>query len=65
MQENLAVPSVGRNSHVANERSVMARAKSVVSKCIRPIFVSGDKVVIRWVFHFDRYGGTGLSALGR
>jgi hypothetical protein len=58
MQENLSVPRVGRNSHVANERKVMARARSVVSKCIRPIFVSGDLVVIRWIFHFEWRDGT-------
>jgi hypothetical protein len=58
MQENHSVPRIGRNSHVANERKVMARARSVVSKCIRPIFVSGDLVVIRWVFHFEWNDGT-------
>jgi SnoaL-like domain len=58
MQENNAPPRVGRNSLVANERKVMARAKSVASKCIRPVFVDGDHVVIRWVFDFEWPDGT-------
>jgi len=58
MQENQSPPRVGRDAHVNNERKVMARARSVWSKCVRPVFVSGDKVVIRWIFHFDWLDGT-------
>ncbi|MGL4232547.1 MAG: nuclear transport factor 2 family protein [Casimicrobium sp.] len=52
MQENDAAPRVGRDLLVANERRVLSRAKTVSSKCIRPYFVSGDRVVIRWLFEF-------------
>ncbi len=52
MQENQAPPRVGREAHIANERKVMARAKSMESTCVRPVFVNGDHVVIRWVFRF-------------
>lgn len=58
MQENQAPPRVGRELHVANERKVLARAKSVVSTCVRPVFVNGDNVVIRWIFHFEWLDGT-------
>lgn len=58
MQENQSVPRAGRDAHVANERRVLARTKSLVSTCIRPVFVSGDRVVIRWVFRFDWQDGT-------
>ena len=58
MQENQSPPRVGRDAHVANEHQVMARAQSVSSTCIRPVFVSGDKVVIRWIFHFEWLDGT-------
>ena len=58
MQENQSTPRVGRDLHVANERKVFARAKSVTSKCIRPVFVSGDAVVIRWVFRFEWIDGS-------
>jgi hypothetical protein len=58
MRENQAPPRIGRDAHVANERKVMARAKSVQSKCIRPVFVSGDWVVLRWNFRFEWPDGT-------
>lgn len=58
MRENLSVPRVGRSLHVAHERRVLARARTVVSECIRPVFVSGDTVVIRWRFQFEWLDGT-------
>lgn len=58
MQENQAAPRTGREAHVASERKVMARAKSVRSKCVRPVFISGDRVVIRWIFDFEWLDGT-------
>jgi len=60
MQENQAPPRVGRDAHVANERRVMARAKSIVSRCVRPVLVSGDTVVIRWIFHFEWLDDTAM-----
>ncbi|EQA46408.1 hypothetical protein LEP1GSC050_0152 [Leptospira broomii serovar Hurstbridge str. 5399] len=53
MRENQSKPRVGRDLHVANERIVLARAESITSKCVRPVFVNGDKVVIRWIFDFE------------
>ena len=61
MQENQSAPRVGRDSLVANERRVLAKAKTVVSRCIRPIFVNGDNVVIRWTFRFEWLDGTTTS----
>jgi ketosteroid isomerase-like protein len=58
MQENQSPPRVGRDAHVAAERKVLARARSVSSKCVRPVFVNGDKVVIRWFFRFEWLDGT-------
>jgi hypothetical protein len=58
MQENQSSLRVGRAAHVANERAVLARAKTVMSKCVRPIFVNGDRVVIRWIFRFEWLDGT-------
>jgi hypothetical protein len=58
MQENQSAPRVGREAHVANERKVLARAKSVSSRCVRPIFVNGDKVVVRWIFRFEWLDGS-------
>jgi ketosteroid isomerase-like protein len=58
MQENQATPRIGRDAHVANERRVLARARSLTSTCVRPVFVHGDRVVIRWIFHFEWQDGT-------
>jgi hypothetical protein len=58
MQENQSAPRVGREAHVANERKLLARAKSVSSQCVRPIFVNGDKVVVRWIFRFEWLDGS-------
>jgi hypothetical protein len=52
MQENMAAPRVGRDALVAHEAAALARAKSVRSTCVRPVFVNGDHVVIRWIFEF-------------
>jgi hypothetical protein len=58
MQENQSPPRVGREAHVASERRVLARAKSVHSKCVRPVLLAGDRVVIRWIFHFEWLDGS-------
>jgi len=58
MQENQKEPRVGRDLHVANERRILARAKNLTSTCVRPVFVNGDRVVIRWIFRFEWLDGT-------
>jgi hypothetical protein len=57
MQENEQPPRAGRDALVANESRVLSRAKSVNSECLRPVFVNGDHVVIRWVFQFEFQDG--------
>lgn len=58
MQENLAAPRVGREVLVENERKVLSRAESVQSTCVRPVFVSGGNVIIRWIFQFTWKNGS-------
>ena len=58
MQENMAPPRVGREALVAHEAAALARATSVQSSCVRPVFVNGDHVVIRWIFEFAWKDGT-------
>ena len=58
MQENQSAPRIGREAHAANERRVLAKAKSLTSTCVRPVFVNGDHVVIRWIFRFEWHDGT-------
>jgi len=36
---------------------VMARTRHVESHCVRPVFVNGDHVVIRWIFLFTGTDG--------
>ena len=57
MQENESAPRRGRDFLASHERQVLARMRSVTSKCIRPVFVNGDRVVIRWVFEFEKLDG--------
>ncbi|HYW55883.1 MAG TPA: nuclear transport factor 2 family protein [Polaromonas sp.] len=52
MQENQSPPRRGRDTLVAHESKVMARAKSLTSECVRPVFINGDHVAIRWIFNF-------------
>jgi hypothetical protein len=58
MQENQSPPRIGREAHAANERRVLAKAKSLTSTCVRPVFVNRDHVVIRWIFRFEWHDGT-------
>jgi ribosomal protein S12 methylthiotransferase accessory factor YcaO len=58
MQENQSVPRTGRDAHAANERRVLSRVKTLTSTCVRPVFVSGDRVVLRWIFRFEWLDGT-------
>lgn len=58
MRENMAPPRVGRETLLEHERAVLARVRSVRSACVRPALVSGDIVVIRWVFEFEGLDGT-------
>ena len=57
MQENLDQPRKGRDGLVARERAVMSAFKSIATRCERPVFVDGDRVVIRWMFEFEKYDG--------
>jgi len=57
MQENHRPPRVGKAALIANERKVIEGTRSVKAKCLRPVFVNGDEVIVRWLFEFeDRLG---------
>lgn len=58
MQENLQAPRVGRDALVAHERAVLARVRQVSSRCVRPVLVNGDHVVVRWIFEFEFLDGS-------
>jgi hypothetical protein len=50
--ENTGEARRGRETLIANERNVMAAFPTIRSHCVRPIFVDGDRAVIRWQFEF-------------
>lgn len=58
MRENMKEPRVGRATLMERERKTMEKAKSVRSQCVRPVFVAGDRVVVRWIFDFEWLDGT-------
>ena len=58
MQENNEPPRVGRELLMAHEARALERAASVHSECVRPVFVHGDHVVIRWIFEFTLKDGS-------
>jgi hypothetical protein len=58
MQENQKPPRRGCETLMEGERKVMERAKSVDSRCVRPVLVNGDHVVVRWQFRFEWKDGT-------
>jgi hypothetical protein len=58
MRENFSPPRVGRDNLIARERKTLARARSVQSRCVRPVFVNGSMVVIRWIFDFEWLDGS-------
>ncbi len=51
MQENNAPPRVGKNELIKHEEKALASIASLQAKCIRPIFISENFVVLRW--HFE------------
>ena len=57
MQENGQTPRVGREALVANERQVLAAFEKTRARCVRPVFATGDQVVIRWLFEFSTASG--------
>jgi len=57
MQENDLPPRKGRDLLIANERRVLDRMASVTSRCLRPVLVNGDHVVVHWVFEFETKDG--------
>lgn len=53
MQENLAEPRRGRQLLMEREAVILKSVAAVRSRCVRPVLVEGDTVVIHWVFEFD------------
>ena len=52
MRENRAPPRTGKAALLANEAAAQAAATGMTARCIRPILIEGDVVVIRWIFDY-------------
>ncbi len=39
---------------------MLDRTARVESRCVRPVFVNGDRVVIRWIFDFTFKDGSAM-----
>lgn len=57
MQENEHPPRVGKEALLANERKVVGATRQVRARCVPPMLVNGDHVVVRWVFEFEGRDG--------
>jgi hypothetical protein len=57
MQENAAPPRVGKSALIQHEEQALASIAALEAKCIRPVFVAGDFVVIRWRFEIEDMSG--------
>ena len=60
MQENQDQPRQGLATLIERERQTMARSRNIKAKCVRPVLIEGDTVVIRWLFEFELNDGRKL-----
>jgi hypothetical protein len=59
MQENATAPRAGKAALIKHEQDALASIERMKASCVRPIFIAGDFVVIRWVFEIeDKKGRT-------
>jgi hypothetical protein len=52
MQENQAQPRLGKAALLAHETAAQASATGMTARCVRPILIEGEIVVIRWAFDY-------------
>ena len=57
MQENAVAPRVGKDELIKYEEDALASIASMKATCVRPIFISGDFAVIRWIFEIQDMKG--------
>jgi hypothetical protein len=52
MQENQSDPRIGKPALVAHEIAAQGTVTDMTARCIRPILIEGDTVVLRWAFNY-------------
>jgi len=60
MQENAAPPRIGKPALIAHEVAALATVSQLQARCIRPILITGDVVVIRWWFEIHNLAGQAM-----
>jgi len=60
-QENNEPPRVGLPALLAHERKSLAMFPTTRGRCLSPVVIDGDRVVIHWRFEFDHPSGAVLS----
>jgi hypothetical protein len=59
VRENMAPPRLGKPALIQHEEDALASIKSLKASCVRPVFIAGDRAVIRWIFEIeDKKGKT-------
>ena len=61
MQDNLGPLRKGKDVLIARERQFMPQFREIRSICVRPVFIAGNRVVIRWIFEFVRPDGSSMT----
>jgi len=59
-QENNEPPRVGLPALLAHERNSLAKFPTTRGRCLSPVVIDGDRVVIHWCFEFDHPSGAVL-----
>jgi SnoaL-like domain len=60
MRENMAAPRSGKAALIRHEEDALASIRSLKARCVRPLFMSGDLVVIRWNFEIEDKKGKAI-----
>jgi predicted DNA-binding protein len=59
-QENNEPPRIGLSALLDNERKTLATFGRAEARCVAPIIIDGDRVVIQWEFSFKLPSGVKL-----
>jgi hypothetical protein len=53
VRENMAPPRLGKPALIKHEQDALASINSLHARCVRPVFIKEDLVVIRWIFEIE------------
>lgn len=53
VRENKTPPRHGKAALIKHEEDALASIKSLNARCVRPFFINGDLVVIRWILEIE------------